>query len=171
MASNFCGSFQESFFMKTRARIGRHPIHPILVDFPIALWVFSLICDLVAMKSTDSGFWSNMAFYTMAGGVVGALMAAIPGFMDYLGLRSRPVRRIATTHMVLNLVVVVIYVFNLGLRMNNPIGGRDQGIYVSVVALVLLGISGWLGGGLVFAHGVGVDRDTEIEQEERKRAA
>jgi uncharacterized membrane protein len=141
-----------------------------LVVFPIALWIFSFICDLVAMNSANGAFWNDMAFYTMGAGVVGALLAAVPGFIDYLGLRNNPVRRIATTHMVLNLVIVVLYVFNLGLRMNSSVDGRDSGVFVSAAALVLLGISGWLGGELVYVHGVGVDRVTEIDQE-RKRAA
>src|SRR5262245_59247494 len=99
--------------MKSRAHLARHPIHPMLVVFPIALWIFSFICDLVSMNSANNIFWTDMAFFTMAGGVIGALLAAIPGFIDYLGLRHTAVRRvsaIATTHMVLNLVIVVLYV-------------------------------------------------------------
>jgi len=158
--------------METRASIRRHPIHPMLVGFPIALWVFSFICDLVATRSANPAFWSDMAFYTMGAGVIGGLLAALPGFIDYLGLRDYSARRLATSHMVLNLIVVVLYVFNLGLRMNSPIDGRSRGFVISAIALVLLGVSGWLGGHLVYVRGVGVhERETEIEKEERKRAA
>src|SRR5205823_13944919 len=119
--------------------------------FPIALWIFSFICDIVSLNSSGNAvFWSDMAFYTMAGGVIGALLAAIPGFIDYLGLRGRQVKRIATTHMVLNLCIVVLYVFNLGMRMSRPVGGHEPGIVVSAIAIVLLAISGWLGGSLVY---------------------
>lgn len=149
--------------MQSRAQLHKHPIHPMLVVFPIGLWVFSFICDIVAMNSSNSLFWSDMAFYTMAGGVIGALLAAVPGFLDYLGLRGGPVKRIATTHMVLNLAIIVLYVFNLGLRMNRPVGGGEPGVVVSAVAIVLLAISGWLGGSLVYRHGVAVERDSESE--------
>jgi len=143
-----------------------------LVGFPIALWVFSFICDLIATRSTNPAFWSDMAFYTMGAGVIGALLAAVPGFIDYLGLRDYSLRRVATSHMVLNLILVVLYVFNLGLRMNSPIDGRSRGLVISAIALVLLAVSGWLGGHLVYVRGVGVQqRETEIEREERKRAA
>jgi len=143
--------------MRTRAQIYRHPLHPMLIVFPIALWIFSFICDLIALGSVNAVFWTDMAFYTMAGGIIGALGAAVPGFIDYLGLDNRQVKRIATTHMTLNLVIVVLYVFNLGLRMSQPANGKPVGILISAVALVLLAISGWLGGSLVYEHGVGVE--------------
>jgi len=143
--------------MESRAQFHKHPIHPMLVVFPIGLWVFSFICDIAATQSSSPAFWSDMAFYTMAGGVVGALLAAVPGFIDYLGLRPGRVKKIATTHMVINLAIVVLYVFNLGLRMNQPLTGSEPGVFVSAVAIGLLAISGWLGGSLVFRHGVAVE--------------
>jgi uncharacterized membrane protein len=158
--------------MHTRASIRQHPIHPMLVVFPIGLWIFSFVCDLISMSGTANRlFWSDMAFYTMAGGVVGALLAAVPGFLDYLGLRERRVKRIATTHMVLNLSIVVLYVFNLGLRTNRPVSGNEPGVLVSAIAIVLLAISGWLGGSLVYKHGVAVERDSETDFERHDRAA
>jgi len=108
-----------------------------------------------------------MAFYTMAGGVIGALLAAVPGFIDYLGLRGGRVKKIAAAHMVLNLAIVVIYVFNLGLRMNRPDGGSPPGVLLSGGALVFLAISGWLGGSLVYKHGVAVEPVTELDRRDK----
>jgi uncharacterized membrane protein len=143
-----------------------------LVVFPIALWIFSFLCDLLAQYSTGSGaFWSEVAFYTMGAGVVGALFAAVPGFLDYLSLRGGRVKNIATTHMVLNLTIVILYVFNLGLRMNRPVNEHVAPVLVSAVAVVLLAISGWLGGSLVYTHGVAVEHSALTDPESRDRAA
>lgn len=157
--------------MRARAHIYSHPIHPMLVVFPIGLWVFSFVCDLIALRSVNPVFWTDMAFYTMAGGVIGALAAAVPGFMDYQSVHDRQPKRIATTHMTLNLIIVVAYVFNLGLRMSRPESGNTTGLLISAVALVLLAISGWLGGSLVYEHGLGVNARTHAKTDRTDRAA
>jgi len=142
-----------------------------LIAFPIGLWIFSFVCDLVyLLGSANDLLWRDMAFYTMAGGVVGALLAAIPGFIDYLTIRDRTVRRVATLHMVLNLVVVAMFIFNLGLRLN---AAQSFGILpaaVSFVAILILAVSGWLGGELVFKHRMGINTDTELKDENRRVA-
>ena len=157
--------------MQTRAHFYRHPIHPMLVVFPIALWIFSFICDIAAHQALNPAFWSAMAFYTMAGGVIGALAAAVPGFIDYLSLKQFAVKRIATAHMTLNLVIVVFYVFNLGFRMSRITETNSTAMLISAVSLVLLAISGWLGGSLVYEHGIGVESAAIGETDKRDRAA
>src|SRR5215831_4724683 len=102
--------------MNTPASIRRHPVHPMLIAFPIGLWVFSLVCDVMYFAGPGNLFWENLAFYSMAGGIIGALLAAVPGFIDYLSLTDRTLKKIATTHMVLNLTMVALFIFNLGLR-------------------------------------------------------
>src|SRR5262249_25646485 len=104
---------EEERIMAGRAAIARHPIHPMFVAFPIRLWVFSFACDRVYHWGNHALFWKDAAFYTMIGGVVGALFAALPGLVDYLALVGQRVKRIATSHMVLNLIIVVLYVVNL----------------------------------------------------------
>ncbi|MDP2247605.1 MAG: hypothetical protein Q8J65_05695, partial [Nitrosomonadales bacterium] len=69
--------------MRTPASIAGHPIHPMLVVFPIGLLVFSLICDLIALFSADQQVFHTVALYTMIGGFIGALFAAIPGYIDF----------------------------------------------------------------------------------------
>ncbi|HXE56381.1 MAG TPA: DUF2231 domain-containing protein [Gemmatimonadales bacterium] len=142
--------------MSTPASINKHPIHPMLVVFPIGLWVFSLVCDLIYVLGARDPVWNDMAFYTMAGGIVGALIAAVPGFIDFLAIREPQVRRIAITHLTLNLLSVGLYAFNLGLRARSA-PGASVPIGLSAITVVILGISGWLGGELVYARGVGVD--------------
>src|SRR5687767_5627788 len=75
--------------MRTPASIAGHPIHPMLVAIPIGLWVFSFVCDLFVL-SGRTGAWPTVALYTMVGGIVGALLAAVPGFIDLLSLPAAP---------------------------------------------------------------------------------
>ena len=72
--------------MQTPARVAKHPIHPMLVAIPIGLWVFSLVCDIVHQFGAASENWQIVALYTMVGGIIGALVAAVPGFIDLLAL-------------------------------------------------------------------------------------
>src|SRR5437667_7944109 len=143
------------------ANIAKHPIHPMVVVFPIGLWVFSLVCDLIFLFVTHNPIWSQVAFYCIGGGIVGALLAAIPGFIDYLSLTDRRIKKIATTHMVLNLVVVALFLFNLGVRYNATADGDMFGMALSLIAIAFMSVSGWLGGALVYEHRVGVNPTRE----------
>ena len=141
--------------MRTPARIARHPIHPMLVPVPIGLWIFSFVCDLTFVLGSGVSLWFTLSFWTMIGGLVGALLAAIPGFIDMLSLRGHP-KRLALTHMALNITVIVLYAVNIGTRIEV---GAVSGVplILSIVAIVLLAVSGWLGGHMVYVHRVGVD--------------
>lgn len=138
--------------MHTPASIAKHPIHPMLVPIPIGLWLFSLVCDLVHRFGASNPNWEVVAWYTMIGGIVGALLAALPGLVDLLSLPS-PVQRIGIAHMSLNLTIVVLYLINAWLRRG---GVSDGAIWLSVLSIILLGISGWLGGQMVYVHGAAV---------------
>src|SRR6476661_2694429 len=72
--------------VRTPANIAGHPIHPMLVTIPIGLWIFSFVCDLAFVFGRGAPVWSTVALYTMAGGIVGALAAAVFGFIDLLSL-------------------------------------------------------------------------------------
>jgi uncharacterized membrane protein len=141
--------------MSSPASIGKHPMHPMLVVFPIGLWIFSFVCDLIHLLVSPNPIWSDVAFYCIGGGIVGALLAAIPGFIDYLSLTDTRTKKIATYHLVLNLVGVVLFAANFGLRYTGR--GDSLPIIISAITLVGVGISGWLGGELVYVHGVGVE--------------
>jgi uncharacterized membrane protein len=138
--------------MKTPASIAGHPIHPMLVAVPIGLWIFSLVCDLVHRSGALGENWNIVALYTLGGGIAGALLAAVPGFIDMLSLPG-PIKRTALIHMGINLTVVGLYAVNLWLRLHG-----STLVWLSVLGIGLLAVSGWLGGKLVFEHGVGVSR-------------
>lgn len=139
--------------MRTPARIAKHPIHPMIVPIPIGLWLFSLVCDLVHAFGGASPNWETVAWFTMIGGIIGALIAAVPGFIDVISLPPG-IRRIGLTHMGLNLGIVVLYVINALLRRGGVTSGA---IWLSVISILLLLVSGWLGGKMVYEHGVAVE--------------
>jgi uncharacterized membrane protein len=142
--------------MHSPASLKGHPIHPMLIVFPVGLWVFSLVSDLIYQWELGSATWSIVAYYTMAGGIIGALLAAVPGLIDLLAIRDIKSRRIGIVHMVVNLVVVGLYAVNLYLR-SQPGHSSHVTIALSVVAVGLLTVSGWLGGELVYVRGVAVE--------------
>jgi uncharacterized membrane protein len=147
--------YSKEVVMASPASIAKHPIHPMLVAFPIGLLVFSLICDLIQLIGWGGAVWADVAFYTMAGGIVGALLAAVPGLIDLFSLSGRP-KTIGIWHMCINLLVVVIFVINFWLRMTG-LTASNTPILLSVIGVALLGVSGWLGGQMVYVHGVAVE--------------
>jgi uncharacterized membrane protein len=143
--------------MRTPASIGGHPIHPMLVPIAIGGFVLSFAFDLVCLGSgsTSPNLWNQLAYYTMIGGILGALAAAVPGLVDLLSLPSGPIKKTALTHMAINLTVVVIYIVNAWMRHNAP-HDLKLPMFLSLITVGLLLISGWLGGKMVFEAGVGV---------------
>lgn len=139
--------------MHTPASIAKHPIHPMLVAIPIGLWIFSLICDLIRVLGGTSPNWEIVAWYSMVGGILGALLAAVPGLIDMLSL-PWGLKRIALAHMAINLTVVALYVVNAWMRRR---GVMDAMVWLSALSVGLLAISGWLGGKMVYVHGVAVE--------------
>jgi uncharacterized membrane protein len=145
--------------MRTPASIARHPVHPMLVTIPIGLWLFSFVADLAFVLGAGATFWATLAFYTMIGGVLGGLAAAVPGVIDMISLRGAP-KRIALVHMLLNVSIIILYAVNVGVRLaGSPTAGPP--LAMSTVSVVLLAISGWLGGHLVYVHRVGVDEGSK----------
>ena len=143
--------------MSTRASIAGHPIHPMLVTVPIGLWIFSLVCDFGFVITGDSN-WAVTAYYTLGGGIIGALLAAVPGLIDLVGLHDPRANRVGIYHMVLNLAIVAVQAVNFWLRTTDDVlGALPRGI--SIVAVLALVASGWLGGHLVHVFGVTQPRE------------
>ena len=144
--------------MRTPASLAKHPIHPMLVVFPIGLWIFSLVCDLIGTSIATTGIWFTVALYTMIGGLIGALAAAVPGLIDLLFYKggAPPVKKIALTHMTINLTAVVLYAVNIWLRMSGQEGMKVP-IVLSIIGVCMIAVSGWLGGQMVHVYGVGVE--------------
>jgi uncharacterized membrane protein len=150
--------------MASNASIGGHPIHPMIIPFPIALWVFSLIADLIYLWGGNPLWRDYIAFYTLLGGIIGGAAAAVPGVIDWLSLKDREVVKIANWHARLNVIALLIFAASFYLRTMSG-AGLVSGNYtipvgLSVLGVILIAISSWLGGEMVFKHGVAVDQQS-----------
>lgn len=140
--------------LRSKAAINGHPLHPMLVPIPIALFVAALVTDIVFIVDGSDG-WAVASRWLLGGGLVGALLAAIAGFTDFAGNARIRELRDAWLHLFANLTVVLIEGVNLLFRLADPAAAASLGIVLSGAAVLLLLFSGWKGGELVFRHGVG----------------
>jgi uncharacterized membrane protein len=153
--------------MRTPARFGGHPLHPMLVAFPIGLLVASYAFDLIHLWKGEE-LWANLAFYDLAAGLIGAAAAAIPGFIDYVSLTDEKVLPLAHWHFGVNLALIGVYAIDFWLRTESGQSTLDTfrlaPFLLSTLGLLLLTLSGWLGGELVYVHGVAVDSTIKENQ-------
>ena len=151
--------------MASPASIGGHPIHPMIIPFPIALWAFSFIADLVYVWRGNPVWKDWIAVYTLLGGCIMAVVAAVPGLIDWLSLKDREVVKIANWHARLNVIALLIFAGSFYLRTRSGAelvsDNTTIPLLLSALGVVLITISGWLGGEMVFKHGVAVAADSE----------
>jgi uncharacterized membrane protein len=152
--------------MSSPASIKKHPVHPMLVAFPIGVWVFALVCDVVHAVS-GSAIWQTVATFCVAGGIVGALLAAVPGLIDYFSIDESEMRRLANLHLAVNLSAVVIFSINLWLRFRLPVES-DVPLGLSVVGVLAIGFGGWLGGEMVYVKGMAVEAVEKLANKAEK---
>jgi uncharacterized membrane protein len=147
---------------RSTATIGGHPIHPMIVPFPIALLVGTLICDLAFWRTLGDG-WAVAAMWMLGAGIVTALLAAVFGFIDFFGSDRIRALNDAWLHMIGNLTAVVLSAvsFYLRYRYGAAAGVMPWGLAISAVVFFLLLFNGWKGGELVYRHGVGVKDEGE----------
>jgi uncharacterized membrane protein len=140
--------------------INGHPLHPLLVPVPIALFVSALATDIAYAADCGEGF-ATASLWLLGGGLAGAVVAAIAGFTDFAANSAIRALRDAWLHLFANLTVVVIELISFCLRLGDRWIAGGVGLGLSVVAVLLLLFSGWKGGELVFRHGVGQVRRRE----------
>jgi uncharacterized membrane protein len=152
--------------MTSKANIAGHPVHPMLIPFPLALWVTSFVVDVLFYFLRHPTLLVVSKFM-IAAGCIGGVAAAIPGILDWLTIRNGEVKKVANWHARLNIAALVVFAISLFLRMNrySEFVGRRLTIpfLLSLVGVILITISGWLGGELVFRYGMG---QTETEKRE-----
>lgn len=160
--------------MSSPASIGGHPIHPMLIPFPLALWFFSFIADLIYLWRGNPVWRDWIAFYALLAGIIGAVAAAVFGIIDWLAIKDRVVKKVADWHARLNVIALIIFAISFYLRTTG--GSRWVGgsytipVVLSVLGVILITISGYLGGELVFKHGVAVNPQSDTGGEAREKA-
>ncbi|MDB4924444.1 DUF2231 domain-containing protein [Mucilaginibacter sp.] len=143
--------------MKSKASIKGHPLHPILVTFPIAFFTGTLVFDVLGVLKGNTGYRQTGEFLELAG-LITACIAAIPGLVDYF-YTVPPVssaKKRATQHGLINLLLVLIFIAAYVLR-NKSIVSFPVIVGSELAGFILMGVSGWLGGTLVYRNQIGVD--------------
>ena len=143
--------------MESRAKLFGHPIHPMLIPFPLGLLTTSVVFDVIYLF-TDNGKWPEIAFWMIAAGVIGGLAAAVFGLIDWLAIPSGTrAKSVGLWHGAGNVVVVVLFIASWLIGTDAPGEPGVLAIVLSLVGVALAGLTGWLGGELVDRLGVGVD--------------
>ena len=133
-----------------------HPIHPIIVIFPIAFLSAAAGTDFGYLLTQDF-FWARAGLWLLGLGVLSGVAAGVTGMFDFVKIPRVRQRRAGWAHMALNIGALVVSIVNIGLRMGNPAGAIvPQGLILSCTVAVLLLVSGWFGGELTFRHKVGI---------------
>lgn len=143
-----------------------HPFHPLFVTIPIGTWVASLILDIASKASNDPNPYVQSARWLIGIGIIGAIVAAIFGLMDLATIpEGTPAKRTGFTHMTLNLLVTAAFIVSWFIRGNGGIEAdgstSTELLILSVIALLVLTVSGWLGGMMAYRFGVRVARESD----------
>jgi uncharacterized membrane protein len=143
----------------------KHPLHPMLAHIPVAVWPGALLFDLLSQTDIGGNAMVRLSFYAIAFGLAATVLAVPTGLVDWSEIKKeKPAWKIGLYHMALNLVVALLFAINFGFRL--PTFREDAAVataplVLSALGSVLLMVSAYLGGLMVFDHGVGVARESK----------
>lgn len=148
--------------MQARARLFGHPIHQMLIVFPLGLLATAVIFDVIRLVTSNTR-WGEIAYWLIAAGGIGGLAAAPFGLIDWLGIPGATrAKRIGLLHGAGNLVVVLLFGGSWLMRRDNPMAPETLALVLSFAGAGLALVTGWLGGELVGRLGVGVDEGANV---------
>lgn len=148
--------------MEAKARLFGHPIHQMLIVFPLGLLTTAAIFDIIRL-ATHNGHWSEIAFWMIPAGIIGGLIAALFGLIDWLGIPAGTrAKRVGALHGIGNVVVVALSAGSWLLRRPDPLTPSTAALALFFAGVALAALTGWLGGELVAQHGVGVNDGANV---------
>jgi uncharacterized membrane protein len=148
--------------MESKVKSMGHPIHPMLVNFPLGLLVTSAAFDIIHFV-TGNGYWSGIAFWMITAGVITGVLAAIVGTIDALAIPSGTrAKSVSFLHGTGNALILVLFVVSWILRFSVPSDPPVIAYVLSFLGAALLGVTGWLGGELTLRLGIGVDEGANL---------
>ena len=149
--------------MESRAKLLGHPIHQMLVVFPLGLLATALVFDVVQLV-TGVAFWSVLAYWMIAAGILSGLLAAPFGLVDWLAIPSGTrAKRVGALHGGGNVVVLCLYLLSWLMRSGNPAAPEVPALALAFLGGGLAMVTGWLGGELVDRLAVGVDDGAHVD--------
>lgn len=149
--------------MESRAKLFGHPIHQMLIVFPLGLLATALLFDIVQL-ATRNGFWSELSYWMIAAGVISGLVAAPFGLVDWLAIPWRTrAKRIGAVHGGGNVLVLALYGISWLMRTADPAVPETPALVMAFLGGGLALVTGWLGGELVDRLAVGVDEGAHLD--------
>ena len=149
--------------MESKAKLLGHPIHPMLIVFPLGLLATAVAFDIVALAKSDVS-WFGISYWMIAAGIIGGLLAAVFGVIDWWAIPSGTrAKTIGLMHGGVNVVVVLLFIGSWLLRNSSAQNPSSTALALSFIALALALVGGWLGGELVDRLGVGVDDGAHLD--------
>lgn len=149
--------------MESKFKILGHPVHPILIVYPLGLLSTAVIFDLIAMFGGNA-FWYRLSFWMIAAGIIGGLLAAVFGIIDWIGIpRTTRAYRIGLLHGAGNVVVVLLFVGSWLMRRGHAGRPGSMALTLSFLGVLLALGTGWLGGELVYRLGLAVDEGANMD--------
>jgi uncharacterized membrane protein len=149
--------------MESRAKLFGHPIHPMLIPFPLGLLATSLVFDVIH-RLTGNESWAEVAYWMIVAGIIGGLAAAPFGWIDWFAIPDGTrAKSIGLWHGVGNVVVLALFAVSWLLRRDAPAEPGVLAFVLSLAGVALAVVTGWLGGELVDRLGVGVDRGANLD--------
>lgn len=144
--------------MKSKASIKSHPLHPMLIAFPVAFLTGAFIFDILWLFTWNDGLWQT-GHYLLSAGIISALVAAVPGIIDYFGVvpPKSSARKRGAIHGLLNITHVIIFSLAWWLKRDAETS-RNLVLVLEAAGVAILGVAGWLGGTLVYRNQIGVDQ-------------
>lgn len=151
--------------MRARVTVFGHPLHAILTDFPIACFTLAFLWNVIAVISNRQP-WYAMTFWATLTGLILVVPTALIGLLDYTKVleRHHPGRVTATLHLVANVSATLFFLLSLLVRGGPALLAGPAKVISLLLALIgvgILAVGGYLGGRLVFHHGIGVNPDGE----------
>ena len=144
------------FGVRSTAAIAGHPLHPLLVTFPIAFLIGAFLTDL-AFYGTSDAFWARASAWLIGAGLVGGALAALAGLIDFIASERIRSLSIVWYHFIGNAVALVLSAINLYLRIVGGVASvTGTELVLSLFVVLIFAVTGWLGGELVFRHGAGL---------------
>ena len=150
--------------MEAKAKLLGHPIHQMLIVFPLGLLSMAVVFDIVWLVRHREG-WSASSYHMIAAGVLTGLVAAVFGYIDWRAIPDGTrAKRIGRLHAIGNVVVLLLFTASFWLRYEGfPVAPSMLAIALAVAGALLAGVTGWLGGELVDRHAVGVDDGAHLD--------
>lgn len=149
--------------MKSKATLFGHPVHPMLIVFPLGLLSVGAIFDII-YACTQNGHWADVSYWMIVSGIIGGLIAAVFGLIDWVGIPQRTrAKYIGLIHGLSNVVVVVLFIISWFMRRPDPAAPSITAMVLGWIGIVVALFAGWLGGELVYRLDVGVEQGANLD--------